>query len=79
MNIPAGYKGILLTRQGNAYYRDTFKEVEPGHFIACGYSTYKGTMNLDEDLDAVMNGYISMTPLTIERTAMDAFNRLSKS
>ncbi len=79
VNIPAGYKGILLTRQGNAYYRDTFKEVEPGHFIACGYSTYKGTMNLDEDLDAVMNGYISMTPLTIERTAMDAFNRLSKS
>ena len=77
MNIPAGYKGILLTRQGNPYFRDSFKEVEPGHFIACGYSTYQGTKNLDEDLDAVMNGYISMTPLTVNRTALEAYRKLS--
>ena len=76
VNVPAGYKGILLTRQGNAYYRDSFREVEPGHYIACGYSTYKGTANLDEDLDAVMNGYISITPLTVNRTALDVFNKL---
>ena len=77
VNIPAGYKGILLTRQGNPYFRDSFKEVEPGHFIACGYSTYQGTKNLDEDLDAVMNGYISMTPLTVNRTALEAYKKLS--
>ena len=79
VNIPAGYKGILLTRQGNPYFRDSFKEVEPGHFIACGYSTYQGTKNLDEDLDAVMNGYISMTPLTVNRTALDVFSQLSNN
>ena len=77
VNIPADYRGILLTRQGNAYFRDSFKEVEPGHFIACGFSTYNGTKNLDEDLDAVMNGYISITPLTIDRTARDAYRLLS--
>ena len=77
VNIPGQPKGILLTRQGNAYYKDNFKEVEPGHYIACGYSTYQGTMNLDEDLDAVMNGYISITPLTVNRTALDAFKMLS--
>ena len=54
-----------------------YKEVEPGHFIACGYSTYQGTKNLDEDLDAVMNGYISMTPLTVNRTALEAYRKLS--
>ncbi|MBR4426357.1 MAG: hypothetical protein IKS77_01530, partial [Spirochaetales bacterium] len=77
VNIPGQPKGILLTRHGNAYYKDNFKEVEPGHYIACGYSTYQGTMNLDEDLDAVMNGYISITPLTVNRTALDAFKMLS--
>lgn len=79
INVPAGYKGILLTRQGNAYYRDRFKEVEPGHYIACGYSTYNGSTNLDRDFDAVMNGYISITPLTVNRTALDVFSQLSNS
>ena len=69
-------KGILLTRQGNAFYKDIFKEVESGMFIACGYSMYQGTKNLDEDLDAIMNGYISMTPLTVNRTEMGAYNKL---
>ena len=76
VNIPENPKGILLTRQGNAYYKDIFKETQEGMYIACGYSIYKGTQNLDEDLDAVMNGYISITPLTVNRTAMDAYNRL---
>ena len=29
-----------------------------------------------EDLDAIMNGYISMTPLTVNRTEMGAYNKL---
>ncbi len=77
VNIPAEPKDILLTRQGNAFFKDTFEETEPGMYIACGYSTYKGTKNIDEDLDAVMNGYISVTPLTVNRTAMDAYWKLS--
>jgi 5'-nucleotidase len=77
VNIPENPKGILLTRQGNAYYKDNFKEVSPGMFIACGYSIYQGTQNLDEDLDAIMNGYISITPLTVNRTAMEAYRKLS--
>lgn len=77
VNIPADPKGILLTRQGNAFFKDTFKETEPDMFMACGYSTYKGTRNLDEDLDAVMNGYVSVTPLTVDRTAIEAYRKLS--
>ena len=69
--------GILLTRQGKPYYKDTFVEIEPNMYIAQGYSTYKGTKNLDEDLDAHMNGYITITPLTVNRTAMDAYRTLS--
>ncbi len=77
VNIPRDHKGILLTRQGKPYYKDTFVEIEPNMFIAQGYSTYKGTKNLEEDLDAHMNGYITITPLTVNRTAMDAYTRLS--
>lgn len=76
VNIPENYKGVRLTRQGSAYYKDIFKEVEPERFLACGYSIYKGTANLEEDLDAVMNGYISVTPLTVNRTAEEAYRRL---
>ena len=76
VNIPSDPKEILLTRQGNPYYKDLFNEVEDGMYIASGYSVYKGTSNLDEDLDAVMNGYISITPLSVNRTAEDAFRKL---
>ncbi len=78
VNIPDTCRDILLTRQGNAYFKDVFKQTENGHYIACGYSIYKGTKNLDEDLDAVMNGYISITPITVNRTAMGAYLALKK-
>lgn len=76
VNIPTDPKTILLTKQGNAYYKDMFSEVKPGMYLACGYSMYDGGDNLDEDLDAVMNGYISITPLSVNRTAVDAYRRL---
>ena len=55
----------------------TLLEPSWGEATVCGYSIYTGTSNLDEDLDAVMNGFVSITPLTVNRTAMDAYNRLS--
>ena len=77
VNIPANPKDeILLTRQGNAYFKDIFVETEPGMYKASGYSIYKGTANLEEDLDAVMNSYISITPLSVNRTAMGAYEKL---
>ena len=76
VNIPDTCRDILLTRQGHAYYRDNFQEIEPGRYLAEGYSTYDGSNNLDEDLDATMNGYISITPLTVNRTDLAAYTKL---
>ena len=76
VNIPKTDGEILVTRQGNAYYKDIFRETGNGHYVACGYSAYNGSKNLDEDLDAAMNGYISITPLTVNRTDMDAYKAL---
>ena len=69
VNIPVSPKRILMTKQAGPYYRDKFRNVGDDLYIADGYSIYKGTSNLDLDLDAVMNGYISITPLTLNRTA----------
>ena len=47
-------------------------------YIARGTSFYENSGKLEEDIDAVMNGYISITPLSVDHTAMDVFRKLSK-
>lgn len=78
VNIPEDPKGILLTRQGRAYFRDVFDKVGTDMYIARGTSFYENSGKLEEDIDAVMNGYISITPLSVDHTAMDVFRKLSK-
>ena len=78
VNIPAECRGILLTRQRDkAFYRDSFKEIEPGHFLAHGESVFRGAQDLSEDLDACMSGYISITPMTVNHTNLEAYSKLA--
>ena len=60
VNIPLNSKDILITHHGEAYFRDTYEEIKPGLFKPHGYSTFKGSMDLDTDRDAALNGYISI-------------------
>ena len=79
INFPLKPQGIRITRQKDApYYLDHFEEVKKGFIIGRGYSAYQGTSDLTVDLDAVMNGYISISPLTVERTAEKAWKRLRR-
>ena len=77
INFGEGDNGICLTRQANApYYRDWFRE-EGGDMIrAMGYSAYKGSRDLSVDLDAVMHGYTSISPLTVTRTDEAAYKKM---
>lgn len=76
VNIPLTVKGIRITRQGGVYYSDRF--TFDGDFVQPnGYLAHRDTKNLTLDTDAVMNGYISVTPLTASRTAESAFRKLS--
>ncbi len=69
INIPkVSPKGILLTRQAGPYYLDRIEPCGDGLFRQIGYSMYQGTADLSLDLDAVMNGYISITPMSLSRT-----------
>lgn len=77
VNIPKNPKGILITRQGDTFYDDNFVDKGNSTFMQVGYAAYTLNDDLSFDTNAVMNGYISITPLTAERTDMDLYKRLS--
>ena len=77
VNIPADtVKGIRITRQGGAYYSDDFILVGEDLYKQDGVFMYHDTKNLELDTDAVKNGYISIMPLTVERTDMHVYEKL---
>ena len=77
VNIPPEAGSILWTRQAGPYYRDRYLEAGEQLIRADGYSVYKGTFDPSLDLDAVMNGHISVSPLTVSRTDEKAFQLFS--
>lgn len=77
VNIPPQPKGVKITRQGGPYYSDDFELREDGMCVPNGVCVYKPTGDLTVDTDAVVEGYISITPLTINMTDMTLFRKLS--
>ena len=78
INIPPIVKGVKITHQGEIYYSDAFYEVGDGIYKVQGECTYKPGNDLTLDTDAVMNGYISITPLTNNVTDMQVYKRLTE-
>lgn len=76
VNIPLESKEILITHMGEAYYRDTYESQGNNMFKPKGYSLFKGTADLSMDRDAALNGYISVTPMTVDRTDLATYNLL---
>lgn len=68
VNIPPEPKGIMLTRKGGPYYRDTFRDHGGDLFMADGYVAHRDRGDFSLDTDAALNGYISISPLTTDRT-----------
>ncbi len=77
VNIPPKPLGIRITRQGSPYFNDGFKALGNDMYIQTGEripeehpeDKTKDTVALDE-------GYVSVTPVTLNRTALDAFEKL---
>lgn len=78
VNIPLEIKGIRITRQGGAYYSDEFIPMENDIWRQVGVFVYKYDGNSELDTDSIMDGYISITPLTLERTKIDLFEKLKQ-
>jgi 5'-nucleotidase len=73
-------KGIKLTRQGKRIYDNAIKEVyspsgEKHYWIGGGEPYWEHSE--DTDISAVMDGYVSVTPIHLDLTNYDALKYLS--
>lgn len=69
VNFPSKeVRGIQLTRQGGVRFSDRYIPQGDGTYQPEAYVCFELTGNKDIDLDAIDQGYISVTPLTWSRT-----------
>ncbi len=76
VNIPLNPKGIKITKKTGFYYVERFIKEENGEHRQIADFVPHYDDDLSVDVNAAMNGYISVSPLTIDRTNLDAFKKL---
>ena len=78
VNIPADPKGICITHQGGPYFSDDFPPVGNDLYQPTGKPVWVDSGDLTLDTDAALTGYISIMPLTTNRTDWSIYNKLKK-
>jgi 5'-nucleotidase len=78
VNIPADPKGIRITHQGGPYFSDDFPPVGNDLYQPTGKPVWVDSGDLTLDTDAALTGYISIMPLTTNRTDWSIYNKLKK-
>ncbi len=78
VNIPASPKGIRITHQGGPYYSDDFPKVGENLYRPTGKPIWKDSGDLTLDTDATLTGWITITPLTIDKTNWAVFQALTR-
>ena len=77
INIPANSKGIRITRQGGPYYSDDFAAEAGDMYHPCGKPIWVDSNDDSLDTDATLHGYISVTPLTVDKTNHAVYQALT--
>ena len=77
INIPPKPQGIRITRQGGPYFSDRFIPMDHDLFSPSGYAVWEDSHDDTLDTDATLHGYITVTPMTINRTNKEIYQRLS--
>ena len=77
VNFPNGEDcGIAITRQGGVRFSDEYRDKGDNMYLPHSFTCYELTGNKEIDLDAINMGYISVTPMTYERTNFKVFEFL---
>lgn len=76
INIPLHVQGIRITRQGGPYFSDQFHPIGDDLYRPVGGSIYVDHHDYSIDTDATLHDYISITPLTLDRTNLAVFESL---
>lgn len=76
VNIPLQPKDIRITRMGGPYYSDDFADQGGGIYKPIGVCVHQRRPGWEFDTDAAVNGYISITPLSLDRTQQTVYQSL---
>ena len=77
VNIPEDVKGIKITKQGDGYFSDAFYQIDETTYVQHGELIADTCPDdITRDTVAFGKGFISITPMTKERTDLVAFERL---
>lgn len=77
VNIPDnGINGFRITRRGGPFYTDQFVLQNDGTYMHIGEPVVTDWTDLSRDLDAVMNGYVSITPMSADKTDLAAYEKM---
>ena len=69
-------KGIRITKQGAIFYSDDFIKCGEDMYRQIGEPIDTGSTDLTIDVSAVRNGYISITPVTANKTDYVSYEKL---
>ncbi len=78
VNVPNQAKGIRLTKQGSTHFDTRFEYYGEKFYQKGGPRHEMEKENLNTDVNAIYNNYISITPLTVDRTDYDALEKITK-
>lgn len=78
INIPAEPKGIRITHQGGPYYSDDFPAIGDNLYRPKGKPVWQDSNDLTLDTDATLHGYITVTPMTTDKTNWDVYRKLTE-
>ncbi len=78
INIPAEPKGIRITRQGGPYFVEDFQPLENDMYMPVGKPIQSDDKDLTLDTVAHRYGYISISPMTTDRTNHSLFRELEE-
>lgn len=78
VNIPNGKKEIKVTRQGGIYFTDEFVRRDGDMYEQVGAMYKTDSADFTLDTDAVRHGFVSVMPMTVEKTCFSAFENINK-
>lgn len=76
VNVPPQPKGFRFTSQGGPYYSDDFLPIGGSLYQPKGKPVWEDSFDDTLDTDATLHGYITITPLQLDRTNREVLEKL---
>ena len=78
VNIPLESREFRVTHQGGMYFSDAFEHRGGDMYIQVGEPARNDEANPNSDINAICNGWISVTPITAHKTDFAVYEKLKK-